>query len=364
MACDGSERVDRALLAIWPKRSQQELLLDLGERKSWDDDARRDAVRAFARWLREEMLVPWSASHASTPTSDRDRVALRELGERLPVRRPQAAVARWIVAFAEVLAIAPKTLANSLSNRLQTARSDHRWLRLIARVVRGGATPEAWAFHQRTPASVANALARLASPDHLDAGDETLLLSLIALWHRRRPPSEVRANLRRTQPRRITPKPIVGLSRGLITQGRFRGLLELARQLQGEAGRAIATLATEAALWEAHLAPHVARRGGTSPRQDGRAWLSTLETVVRENPALLDAPTLAFRIERMRAYDANAPQPESHGGDVSNAYVEASLTLERARAQPQAAHACVDPHAPGVFMLIPLLRSRGLLVVP
>ena len=108
--------LDRALRSAWNRRTQRELLLDLGERKHWVEAEHCAAVHAAADWLVEALLLPRTLDvrHSS---ADEDLASIRRYGEHLTPRSDLQGVSRWIVGIAPVLGVVPKTLANSLVRR-------------------------------------------------------------------------------------------------------------------------------------------------------------------------------------------------------------------------------------------------------
>ncbi len=182
--------LDQAIRRMWPRRAARELLLDLGERKRWVEVDHEDAIRRLAAWLHDELSLPEvlpPVPHAPPP----DPVRTRAMGEALAAD-PHPGVARWATGLATALGSTPKTLANTASRGIRADRTDHRWWRLLARIQDGDHPVEAWLFHERTPESVTLELASMSARlDHLDAGDAVLVVSLIALWQRRRPVTSV-----------------------------------------------------------------------------------------------------------------------------------------------------------------------------
>ncbi|MBK8690957.1 MAG: hypothetical protein IPN17_01275 [Deltaproteobacteria bacterium] len=234
--------LDRALRSAWNRRTQRELLLDLGERKHWVEAEHCAAVHAAADWLVEALLLPRTLDvrHSS---ADEDLASIRRYGEHLTPRSDLQGVSRWIVGIAPALGVVPKTLANSLDGGLQSHRADHRWLRLLVRVLRGQAAPDAWAFHRRSPTVVADDLARQAGQSVVDAGDAVLLASLLALWQRRRPTTEARGSRGNAVSRRETPKPIAALRESLVGPVQLGHLARLAHLIGGAPGQALWLLA-------------------------------------------------------------------------------------------------------------------------
>lgn len=359
------EVLDRAVQSAWRRRTQRELLLDLGERKRWGEDEHREAVRSAAAWLVDALLLPATLDIVPSTMDGAALEAIRPYCEDLAPGSDLQGVARWIVGVAPALGVAPKTLANSLEGGLQSHRADHRWLQLIARALRDEAAPDAWAFHRRSPSAVAHALACQAGRSVLDAGDAVLLASLLALWQRRRPTSEARGSRGHSGPRRETPKPIAALRGSLVSPGQLRHLTRLAGRLAGAPGKAVLLVALEAALTEAHLASHPARRSRREPREGGESWLRAVDSALEDAVALLgdeEALVLRFRVDRMRAWGGRRPQPDSAFAGVRSPYVCASLALERAHQGLPPTNSGFDPHTPGLLMLLPLLKRRDLLV--
>lgn len=347
--------IEAAIVELWPRRRQQELLLDLGERKDWTEADRRRAVETLAAWLVSEVGLP-DVLPAACHRSVGGLPGVASSGEAV------GGVGRRSVALAAVAGVAPKTLANSLSGGLRTERPDHRWLRLVARIEAGEADSDALVFHRRSPVVVTRALARLADPA-LDAGDALLLLSLVALWQRRRPTAEARAARGSVQPRRVVPKPVAALIQETLLPGQLRPLVEHALNIGGAPGSALAAVALDAALTEAHLAPHRARR--TDSVGSGEAWLGRVEgELARPEVGRLLGPeereVFSWRVARMRAYAAGRPGPS--GAPPAHPYVELALAIDRQRAGGDGDRR-FDPWTPGYFMLLPQARRLGLLEV-
>jgi hypothetical protein len=349
-----------AILAMWPRRAQQELLLDLGERKGWTGDDYASRVAEVAVWLRDELMLPEPIATGGVASPDS---GWRDLREWASQRRHEATsgVARWALELAPAVGTAPKTLANSLRGGLSSARADHRWLSLVARAAREPVREDAWVFHRRTAAGVSSALAAMATHAPYDAADAMLLLSLLALWQRRRPTSDARANRGRLRSRRETPKAVAALRGTLIEAGQIAPLMKLASALPSTGGaRAVALVALEAALTEAHLAPHPARLTGEQPVDTGEGLLRAVEAALARHGDLVghDGDAYAFRIDRMRAWRDRRSQapPSDRVSDLP--YVAASMALEQ-RETPSPAPDW-ETTTPGLLMLIPLLRHRGL----
>ena len=355
-----------AIHALWPRRSQQELLLDLGERKGWSESERSAQLLAAARWMQRELLLAPQVEvphHRAPPPV---LAAVRALGEAL-APKPFSGVARSAEGLAPALGSSSKTLVNSLSVGIRASRSDHRWLLLLARLVAGDHPVDAWLFHRRSPASVSAELGSMARRHpYLDAVDAVLLLSLFALWQRRRPVTRARGNRGRIRSRRSTPKPVAALGGSLILLGQVQRLGEIAADMGGEAGRALLLLVLEAALTEAHLAPHSARRSAARSPGTGESLLAAVQEILESHASRLGqeaAAVLSFRVERMRAWRDGRPLQKFLLPTVRHPYVQASLLLERARNTVPPAQT-FNPHTPGLLMLLPQLRSRGFQVSP
>ncbi len=357
--------LDRAIRAMWPRRAQQELLLDLGERKGWNGTDYEAALASACTWLSDELGLGTAGTIAEVPAAPVSLVTVRQIANDLPQDGPSSGVAKWAEAIAPAVGSTPKTLANSLTRGLRPERADHRWLLSLAQAAGEAPTAgvDAWLYHRRSPASVSLALGSLGTGDQYAAGDALLVFSLLALWQRRRPTHAARANKGRPRSRRETPKPVAALTSSLASPGQLPHLLRLARALTG--GREFALLGLEAALTEAHLAPHAPRRTGGRDTWDGETWLRVVEAALTEFIDVVgkdDAAVFAFRVERMRAWRESRPLCPL--GELPRVpYVEASLALEARRAGASLS-ATYSAQTPGLLMLLPLLRSRGFEVHP
>lgn len=364
--------LDRAAAAMWPRRAHQELLLDLGERKQWDLAIRRRAVDEAAAWLVRELQLPPSypvtrdGARAVVDEDQHARAVARSLGRVAGLSAPIVGVATWACGIAPALGSSAKTLANSLSGPLRADRGDHRWLRVIAGTIRGRPHSDAWCFHRRCPETMARMLGSLAGKATFDAGDALVVLSLLALWQRRRPTTKARGNRGRRESRRATPKPVAALIGGLAQPLQAVALVNLATHLEPAAGRALAELAIEAALTEAHLAPHPTRSvsRGRGSATSGESWLAAAEAALRETGSLVpdeDRAVFCFRVDRQRAWRARRSQSVVDEDLRRHPYVGACLALEQTIINPEAENTPLAPATPGLLMLVPALRSRGLL---
>ena len=364
------EGLARLIPAIWPTRKYRELLLDLGERKRWSDADEQAAVRELAAWLVRELrlLSPVQAHDRRRAFSSN---VLRSTIEPIMVSRPAAAqhpgVARWLNAVAPVVGASPKALANSLSRGLAPHRPDHRWLLAIARAMTGELDTSAIAFHARTPANVSAALGRMIASGQPDAADATLLLSLIALWQRRRPSVVARGSRQRPTPRRTVPKPVVSLLGSNAAPGQIAHLFGLSREVREGGGAAIAQIAAEAALTEAHFGPHSARRSPAELPDAGEVWLAFVEREARDSSSALsifDRGLLQVRVARQRAFVDGARQVAASDLITESPYVAGCVALEAHRAGEAQPEAAFSGDEAGLLMHLPALASAGLLAPP
>ena len=364
--------LDRLLRVIWPRRSHAELLLDLGEGKRWTEADRRAQTTACATWLAREgvveaPLVPKAAPAKASPSRAMIEASLaRYLPRSLWTRAPGTSA--LISQLAPALGSHPKTLANSLRKGIRPSRRDHRWMVTIYGLLVGNPRLDAWIFHRRTPASIAAALSDTPLPGVSDA---LLVLSLVALWQRRRPTAAVRGNRGQPQARRVTPKPAAALEWQLISPGQVPHLITMASKL-GEAGCAVGTLAIECALTEAHLAPHPSR--GVAANQgslvdSGEALLIAAERGLhdlhdRDLVPPADAEVFEYRISRMRAWRDRGPPAQPSAAASASAYVVACLALDDLRAGKITEFPPIHASTPGLAMLLPQLRAAGAPVIP
>ena len=357
------------LEAIWPRRAQRELLLDLGERKGWTDEDAARGLQDVASWLVAEGVVsptrrPAARRAVDVETLKADLASLVPTGE---VERV-AGTSELVSYLAPAAGVAPKTLSNSLIGGLRSARSDHRWLLAIRRVMQGHGATAAWVFHRRTPAALAEAL---ASTEPADAADALVLSSVMALWQRRRPTGDARGNRGRRRPRRLTPKPVAAMRWELMTPRQLGALVEVATRMGDERGAALGLLGVECALTEAHLAPHAGRgteRGASGLERRGEPSLVAVENALEAlMKASLVGPTeghvYAYRIARMRAWRDRRPHPEPAAACSDHPYVAACRAIDVRRAGDRDAVGAFASHAPGIAMLLPQLRAAGARIV-
>ena len=359
----GGERVKEILAhwipLLWPDPTQQELLLDLGEHKGWTGADWDAACQSLGHWLHQELGLPETlVTEAPCELNRSDVLGIlkvlptpKDVKESTGVSKINQKLSAW-------LGVGPKTFANMLSKGLCPDRWDHRWLRLLARLMTRPPDLDALLYHRRSQAAVTAEFQRRGQIQGLDAADMLLLFSLIALYQRRRPTHEVRANRKKPQSRRQTAKPVIKLSGQLLMMGQFKLLMELAANIAP--GALLASICIECALTEAHLAPHIGRKGekGTS----GEEWLSIIEKELVTHSQLMgeDTELFLFRIQVMRAYAQHEPMPAPPPALLTHHYVHALQQIDAARHEKPAAK--LDPMAGGVFMLLPQARQRGLVL--
>lgn len=355
--------LDDAIQALWPRRAQQEALLDLGERKTWTHADRRRQIEAVARWLIDNQVAPQrvAVAPASPMTLETARQHAASLGPSIGDR--DAAVAIDLQQIAPLVGCAtPKTLANSLSAWPRSSRPDHRWLQAIAVLTDAPTPPSGLCFDDRSTENLARLLGRTGGRMRAgcpDARDALVLFSLLALWQRRRPTAAVRANRGRPSTRRQAPKPMAGLSRDLI------GARQFARLIDGAITHnqpAIAELAFEAALTAAHLGPHRARKTGDL---DLRWLLPTACERVLELEALLGPRRAALwrhRVDIMISYRDRADRPEPPAEIARHPYVHMTTLLDRQRRGAAIDHAVLAQALRddwlGKAMLAPIIHHR------
>ncbi len=346
---------------LWPTRTQQERLFDLRERKDWGPSELRCSVDCFAKWTSRMLGLPDVIKvqpRGHVPSASEIRALISRL---LPGTARGDGVGAAIAAIAPAIGNSGKTIANSLSRGLTSRRRDHRWLLALRRTC-VAAPLDAWVFHRRNPEAVTRELAARAAQEDLDAGDAMLLVSLIALWQRRRPTSDARGNRGHAQSRRETPKPVAALGEELVAPGQIAHLTALATHLDRPHAEAMLWLTWECALTEAHLAPHLPRAGGH--RTSGETFLVEVERSViraRERRVISarEAEVVAFRIASMRAYRDRQPLAAPSPAIAQHSYVAACWQLTEARLERRVPIGPSDPWASGLMMLLPSFGGAG-----
>lgn len=340
------ELLKNGTVLVWPHRSAQETLFDLGERKDWGEEELCEAVFSCAGW--------WSGFGVGVQNSspceeffwaDMGDVlfpllqAFAEQKNTLP--KTSAGVPKGCQIFSMLVPSSPKTLANNKKNWCDSKRPDHRWLLCLGRLLREREFPKGLLFHRRSIAALNEALSVCYGHmlvGQMDTADAMLLLSLISHWQRRRPTREVRANRQQQKPRRSTPKPVVARKDDLLHLGRFACNMEFARFV----GLApLVHLLFELALTESHLEPHSAKSKQDAPSSSN--WLTAVEQQLQclDNQELLgeEKEFYTYRIGVMDAYLKRQPSPfppsilEKHPYIVSG-QVLSQLYKERNEAEP------------------------------
>lgn len=348
------------LLKMWPRRRHQELLLDLGERKGWTDADRVDALDRLAEWSSAELGLPeWLPARL-----DVDGVAPPGL-PAVPLDRvkPVGGVGLQMVALAALAGTAPKTLANSVGSGLRSDRRDHRWLGFLTRLAAGHLSEDAWIYHRRSPRTLSEELAARAHAPFFDAGDALLVLSIVALWQRRRRPGEARASRSQLVSRRDLAKPIAALDGWVMVPSQLVSLVEYGVGRGGTGGRAVVAVALEAALTEAHLAPHRSRGRGAEVGS-GEGWLRAVEQALGRPPVaqvlgVAEHEVFAWRVARMRAYAARQPTPLPGVAASAHPYVKLARAIDDALGK-RPSDGPFHSADPGYFMLLPQARRLGL----
>ncbi len=298
--------LDRGSLLMWPKRSAQELLFDLGERKKWDETQRLAAVASCAAWWSRWGVGPknpqpfgidvlvGSAGHPGNISSKKQSF-IEALGKR---QRP--------------LQVNLTTCTKDVSKQPQRLVSEQTELITVgcyaSRYIQQP-LPKGFLYHRRSIAHLNEALDVCYGHlqiEQMDTADAMLLFSLISHWQRRRPTQEVRANRQKEQTRRATPKPIARLLESLLARGRFQPNLDFASE---HSSPSIVSLLSELALTNAFLASHTPRRTKDkteTPDSTGQEWLDAIKDHLSkpEVRALVEceADFFDYRAQVMRAY--------------------------------------------------------------
>lgn len=322
--------LDQGTRLVWPTQKAQELLFDLGERKSPSSNVRQEAVEECASWWESwgvevddpipcEFLT-WASVRHSLQLSKKEEIP---------------GVAKDLVDLADLVGLSPKTLANNLSQSKwrECKRPEHRWILFLGRTLRAEKIPKGFLYHRRSIAALNLALAH--SYGHLEVGqldsaDAMLLFNLVSYWQRRRPTQDVRSNRNQIKSRRKTPKPIVGLSKTLLEKGIFhRNLCYL---LKMEANHALPLL-FELALTEAHLAPHSKRATSSAEAISSPHWLELIEKALKQPEVLSllgeDGDLFEYRMRMMKAYRDKQPLSAPSDSVIEHPYVASNWCLSQ-----------------------------------
>lgn len=297
------ELLNQGTSLIWPTQRAQELLFDLGERKSYSAEARLEAVEECVSWWEGWGLGSCGSTSCEFLSWPSIRSSL-ELSEK----ETNVGVAKDLGGLASLVGLSAKTLANNLSESkwYECKRNEHRWILFLGRSLEADGFPKGFLYHRRSIASFSLALAHShghLQTGQLDSSDALLLFTLISLWQRRRPTEKVRSNRKQSNSRRNTPKPIVGLAGTLLEPGLFEPNLHYL--LERKAIHALPLL-FELALTEAHLVPHPQRANGSNEPVTSLHWLKLIEETLKRSDvrALLgeESEFFQYRIDLMKAY--------------------------------------------------------------
>ena len=164
--------------------------------------------------------------------------------------------------------------------------------------------------------------------------------------------------------RRSLPKPVAALESWVLTPAQIGPLVARGAQRAGEGGRALITVALDAALAEAHLAPHRPRRTDGTPGS-GETWLIAVDKALgaaacRDLIGETESAVFRWRVARMRAYFAGKTTPAPEEAAAAQPYVMLARAIDdpiRDRTNRRRFTA----REPGYFMLLPQARRLGLL---
>lgn len=396
-----AEVLERVILALWKKRTKQELLLDLGERKEWTEDDFSSVCRKNAGWFGCELGLSLKVrTQAQTQTTgepvpsqwkgDSLRERLRAVLPPSPMpAEPRKGVTKLSAELSVYVGAGAKSIDNALSEGLQADAPAHRWLLLLARL---GGPPEELPpielllYHRRSRRAVDQWLSnRATSPDSgMDISDALVCFSLLSLIQRRRPTSEALASRGKDVSRRDVAKPVAAMEYELIQHGQIRPLICLALSLsrcakpeRRQAGRVLALTVLECVLTQTHLLVHLPRKGDFDEKKreeryrDYGVWLDLAAKAVADTNDLLgdeEADCFRFRIAWMRARAAqrdgervragrDVPIPE---GIRQLPYLKGLLTIDAVMAKEDT-NERIDLLDSGVLMLLPQARKRGLI---
>lgn len=364
--CSIERPLDSALNVMWAKRKEIEALLDLGERKNWSANDRASAVREAAMWLERTLALTLPQPTASTEiaTGSRGFAEVRAWAEN-QTRDSTGGAAQWIQFVASATGVSAKTLANQLSVRSKDqaySSTALRWLSTIEAALSERLDAEAVWFHRRTPQSISRQIARWSESKFCTSADALLIVSMLALWQRRRDTRTVRANRGTARSRKETPLPCGVVGAALVSEGQFCALVKLANAMRDEPREQLFAVAFEAALTAAHFGPHPVRvrRSGAADAGVVGPSLDVVEST-RKRTALndTDKDVVSFRIELMRAYDAD--QPLRNTSTAPGEYARAAAAINRIRyGESLESEPRFSATAPGIVMIVNQLRRLGL----
>lgn len=127
----------------------------------------------------------------------------------------------------------------------------------------------------------------------------------------------------------------------------------------------MAELGIESALTEAHLEAHPSRAAsqGYGATLNSESWLKATEAALAEAGSLVadeDRDVFDFRVDRQRAWLERRPQSVASEHLRRHPYVAACIILEETIIDPERETVPFMATTPGLLMLLPALRSRGL----
>lgn len=342
-------KLGAAIESMFPSRRATEALLDLPERKMWGPRDREAAIVDLAAFLAAQL--DWPAGAEPEPVAAPDLDLLRASVEKIASKQSPGTAA-WLDAVAEpVGATSAKSLANSRPRSLRPNDRRHRWVAWLARSLHTQPEPTLWRFDLRNADATARRVARWTEGHVYDAADELLLISLVALWQRRRPVTDVRAQRGAPSPRRTTPKPSSRLFHEVDFCGQARALLTLLEQLHGTDSWHWQALVLEWLLTQGHLVMQTDRSGGR--RQRATRVLSVARKHLdrgAEDPDV--AASWRWRIEVMEAWRDRRDADRGLAPDTPYGIWSAWLSIRTSRENAPV------PTAPLPWMLTPQIRSR------
>jgi hypothetical protein len=173
-------------LLIWPTRDKQELLFDLGERKTWDEAQRREAVEHCAEWLSGWGIGPKKPSPSQSMSWAEIRAILGPFVQKISPTKRSIGVGKGTAFLAELIPSEPKTLSNNIKNWFDNKREAHCWLLCLARYIQQP-LPEGFLYHRRSIARLNEALDVCyghLQAEQMDTADAMLLVNYSALKSR------------------------------------------------------------------------------------------------------------------------------------------------------------------------------------
>lgn len=357
-----AELLASAVRMLWPRRLQQELVLDLPQRKDWTDADLDVAAADFAAWLGEDLGLAQTISTSVTPPAN--WVELRARARRLLGATTSD---QFHDTIAEMFGKASPTVRNNAA-LFDPARVEHAWIALLGRID-AGQTLTGVTFHTRTRHNVDIALGRLfvhVGAGTPDAADALILISLLALYQRRRQPADARAARGRAMRRRAVPKPIARLASRLYPIGASSRMLRAAEAFKYPREAAVfRSLALEWAFTVAHLAPHptTIKPVATGP-SNALALVEAAVTQVLPHLEAVEGAVVRFRLSIMADYARGtrlavpdgcpAPYVVAHR-HLADAHLANALD-QKERAIVAAAR-MVDADEAGTLMLAPQIRA-------